>query len=1173
MPILHLKYAFNFTDLFTAAGLARLDALFLATLHAKQPQYHDQLLTLRQHPTAFTTVERSTLLMAIAKQLEDFLADFFAIGHQLVKVHDDLIALNPLARFKQHFILRGAKKLLTTSSSLPDFNTLTHWLEQQLATFPIQTTDAELQLALLGNHYLTDPMHFKTAIIQLTQWCAQAMSDPQGRAQTAGWTLFRLPQTLDYQHLVPTQHEPLSVLSHPDPAAIAASTTTLTRHHAKQLRQRDGFTLTDQRMNRRQIQDEVNYCIYCHDHEGDFCSKGFPIKKRQPDAGFRTNPLNTALIGCPLEEKISEAHQLRRDGAIIAALAIIMIDNPMCPATGHRICNDCMKACIYQKQDPVNIPQIETAILSEVLALPWGVEIYDLLTRWNPLATPRWVMQPYNGYKVMIAGMGPAGFTMAHYLLQEGCAVIGFDGLKIEPLPTQLLTQPIYRFSDLYEPLDDRVMAGFGGVAEYGITVRWDKNFLKLIYLSLMRQPHFQVFGNVRLGGTLRIEDAQSLGCDHVVIAVGAGLPKALSLPGSLAPGMRQANDFLMALQLGNAAKSTSLTKLAIRLPAIVIGGGLTGVDTATEIQAYYITQVEKIAFLYEQLLAVYGKHTLHQQLDRSAQDTLEEYLTHAAMIKQERSLAQAEQRRVNFIPLIRQWGGVSIVYRQAMQQSPAYRHNHEELKQALAEGIYYLENTEPVAIQLDDSGHVCGLACRLTTNTNNDPDATFTLPARSILAATGTQPNIAYEYEHRGTFERQHLHYQHYQDIDNQFVPVDIAPHCKTPHFGPFTSYQHNNHRVSLIGDTHPVFHGSVVKAIASAKRSYLHIMQQLRTRTPDTTSYAHFRTTLATYFSAHIVGMMRKTKHIIELVVHAPYATRHFQPGHFYRLQNYDYTTRRIHGTKLTIEPLALIAAECDQQASTLTFIVNEETPSAKLCATLKPNDPIALMGPTGVHAKIPTTPAMVLIIGDSSSLAFVRSYGKALREKNHWVGYMHLYTEANTLYCQNQLEQAAQMIIWVTPHTDCLTPRRELDISLQAMTLTEAFGQLRHRHLPVDLAAVNSIFVIGSTKLLREFQAWQEQLPPAYFYHQPTIIGSVNGNMQCMLKGVCAQCLQWQIDPTTKQRTKTVFACSWQNQPLDCIDITHLEERAQHNELMEQLNQLWVTYLFKQYPLQTV
>ena len=44
-----------------------------------------------------------------------------------------------------------------------------------------------------------------------------------------------------------------------------------------------------------------------------------------------------------------------------------------------------MKACIYQKQEPVDIPQAETRTLKDVLELPWGFEIYGLLTRWNPL--------------------------------------------------------------------------------------------------------------------------------------------------------------------------------------------------------------------------------------------------------------------------------------------------------------------------------------------------------------------------------------------------------------------------------------------------------------------------------------------------------------------------------------------------------------------------------------------------------------------------------------------------------------------------------------------------------------------------------------------------------------------------------------------------------------------
>lgn len=49
-----------------------------------------------------------------------------------------------------------------------------------------------------------------------------------------------------------------------------------------------------------------------------------------------------------------------------------------------------------------------------------------------------------------------------------------------------------------------------------------------------------------------------------------------------------------MALQLTGAARKDSLSNLQISLPAIVIGGGLTAIDTATETLAYYPIQVEK---------------------------------------------------------------------------------------------------------------------------------------------------------------------------------------------------------------------------------------------------------------------------------------------------------------------------------------------------------------------------------------------------------------------------------------------------------------------------------------------------------------------------------------------------------------------------------------------------
>src|SRR3954453_5518837 len=132
-------------------------------------------------------------------------------------------------------------------------------------------------------------------------------------------------------------------------------------------------------------------------------------------------------------------HISKRRGDSIGALALVCIDNPMCPGTGHRICNDCMKACVSQKKKPVKIPQTETAVLTDVLGLPWGLEIYGLLTRWNPLNVRRPYALPYNGKNVLVVGLGPAGYTLAHYLVNEGFGVVGVDGLKMEPLPDEIV--------------------------------------------------------------------------------------------------------------------------------------------------------------------------------------------------------------------------------------------------------------------------------------------------------------------------------------------------------------------------------------------------------------------------------------------------------------------------------------------------------------------------------------------------------------------------------------------------------------------------------------------------------------------------------------------------------------------------------------------------------------
>ena len=354
--------------------------------------------------------------------------------------------------------------------------------------------DERASVVFAGACARADDREFVEALLdEIRRFAHLAKTDPELRASVATWVSFKEPEKRDFDALVPHETE--------DGGGFA-----VWKGRAAARRRRDGFALTDRRHGLRQALYEIDHCIYCHDRDTDSCSKGMRNRK---DGTYKVNPLGVKITGCPLEEKISEMHVVKRQGDSIGALALIVIDNPMCAGTGHRICNDCMKGCIYQKTEPVDIPQIETNVLTDVLFMPYGFEIYSLLTRWNPLNVRRPYARPYHGTNALVVGLGPAGYTLAHYLLNEGFGVVGVDALKIEPLPAELLgdaehpPQPIKDFSALYEELDKRTLAGFGGVAEYGITVRWDKNFLKVIYLLLARRASFRCYGGVRFGGTL----------------------------------------------------------------------------------------------------------------------------------------------------------------------------------------------------------------------------------------------------------------------------------------------------------------------------------------------------------------------------------------------------------------------------------------------------------------------------------------------------------------------------------------------------------------------------------------------------------------------------------------------------------------------------------------------
>ncbi|MGB5081140.1 MAG: FAD-dependent oxidoreductase, partial [Burkholderiales bacterium] len=717
--MLNLGHGLSFADLHRRDGLVRLDAAFLRFLEAADASLGPRLRAARETPEGLDAGSESALILEIAPHLDDFLAALFGIEAEFRALAARHHELAPLYTIKRQFVQRrAANKIKPEAAARLDGAALEADLKKRFGG-----RFDELTFALKVTDWLADETRHAAPLDAAMKYAAWALHTPQGREHVSPGVLFKTPARTDPQNLLvharKSEHE-------------GVTTYTIKPEH---IRRRSGFTLTDPGADLVGALDQVHYCIFCHNQGKDSCSKGL---KEKPPAGaphkvtFRKSAFGVTLAGCPLEEKISEFHTLKSQGNALSALAVIVIDNPTVAATGHRICNDCMKACIYQKQDPVDIPQAETRTLKDLLELPWGFEIYSLLTRWNPLNFRRPLPLPATGRKVLVAGMGPAGFTLAHYLLNDGHTVVGIDGLKIEPLPPRLSGvnpdgsrtgpgtgpaapgfEPIRDVRTLYESLDERVMAGFGGVAEYGITVRWDKNFLKLVRLLLERREDFALFGGVRFGGTLTVEDAFELGFDHVALALGAGKPTVLDIPNGLARGVRAASDFLMALQLTGAAKSDSIANMQLRLPVVVVGGGLTAIDTATESLAYYLVQVEKFLTRYEALAAEIGEDAVREKWDDQEREIAEEFLAHARAVRQERALAERERRAPGIVELLRHWGGVTIAYRRRLIDSPSYTLNHEEVEKALEEGIAFAEGLSPVAVDLDSYGAVHGMRFR----------------------------------------------------------------------------------------------------------------------------------------------------------------------------------------------------------------------------------------------------------------------------------------------------------------------------------------------------------------------------------------------------------------------------------------------------------------------------
>jgi NADPH-dependent glutamate synthase beta subunit-like oxidoreductase/NAD(P)H-flavin reductase len=1198
---------FSYRDLYNPGKLAELTSAFLDTLHSKDPKLSTRFAAYRnQKGRGLSEIEVSAILTGTAPHLSAFVGWLFGIEDQLKELRLRTDRESVIFRFKKEFVTRRALRNIDPAQAAGfDFEALSgqvNALRRGITGVP--RDDFELEIAAITMELVDHERFVKTGLPESSQRFVRSLRERLSASQdlpplaarenddgsladflgsmtallerwvaaayhtqheeTRGWVSFRIPGHLDFARLVEIHPSP-----GPIPHTLAGPEDCM--------RRRDGFDLTDPRYSEREAQGEVEYCILCHERNKDSCSKGLR------DGGkARKNPLGSPLNGCPLGQKISESHALKEQGDPLAALAVIMIDNPLLPGTGHRICNDCMKACIYQKQEPVNIPQVETRILTDILALPWGLEIYALLTRWNPLNAQRPHALPYNGMNILVTGLGPAGYTLAHYFLNEGFGVVGIDGLKIEPLPASLLGDepaPIRDYATVSRNLSDRVLAGFGGVSEYGITVRWDKNFLTVLYLTLMRRQHFRVYDGIRLGGTISIEDAWAYGFDHACLATGAGKPTFVAMKNNLIRGIRKASDFLMALQLTGAGKKDSMANLQVQLPALVIGGGLTAIDTATELMAYYPVQVSKIKHRYDILAARYGVAAIEKMYSGDELDRLRVFLTHAEEIDAERTRAASAGVEPDFIPLLRKWGGVHICYRKGLVDSPAYRLNHEEVIKALEEGITFVENMSPLEAVPDAAGAVREMLFAEQANVEGKWRSTGTtvrMPAHTVMVAAGTVPNVMYELEHPGTFAL---------DKRNEFFQTHtISPGGGGQHSalepgatGFFTSYARDGRYVSFYGDNHPEFAGNVVKAMASSRKGYSAVLEALagtlRERLNEEAAARSLRwtsliRTLDADLRAEVVRVNRLTPTITEIVVRAPKAAREFRPGQFYRFQSYEVDAPRVDGTLVMMEGIALTGAWVVPHEGLIGLITLEVGASSRMCALLSPGQRVVLMGPTGTPTEIPEK-STVLLLGGGLGNAVQFSIAKACKARGNRVIYFAGYKHGGDFFKREEIETATDVVVYSVDDGEQIPTTRPQDRTftgniVQAM-LAYARGELGPAAIP--LSEATRIIAIGSDRMMAAVTTARHSVLEKYLRKAHIGVVSINSPMQCMMKAICAQCLQRHIDPATGDET-FVFSCVNQDQLMDHVDFENLNSRLKANSVMEKVTNLWLDYLLERW-----
>jgi glutamate synthase (NADPH/NADH) small chain len=243
------------------------------------------------------------------------------------------------------------------------------------------------------------------------------------------------------------------------------------------------------------------------------------------------------IDGCPVRVNIPRFIDLLRRGDMAAAADSLLDDNALPCVTG-RVCpqeTQCEGLCLRGKKGaPVAIGALERYVAD------WAQTHPEALA--HPVPTPL-------KRTISIVGSGPAGLTAAGELAKRGYAVTIFEAFHAA-----------------------------GGVLIYGIPEFRLPNDIVEKEVDRLRDAGVTIETNAIIGKTFTLDNLRSRS-DAVFLAVGAGLPVFMEVPGENLKGVYSANEYLTRVNLMGAWGTDSDTPVLHGQRVVVVGGGNVAMD------------------------------------------------------------------------------------------------------------------------------------------------------------------------------------------------------------------------------------------------------------------------------------------------------------------------------------------------------------------------------------------------------------------------------------------------------------------------------------------------------------------------------------------------------------------------------------------------------------------